>query len=152
MLRLLAFSTSAVLMSGCVGSEEIAPLSGAQRANQTAIAHEKLASPATCDKGVRLSLRRQAGAFRVPPCGGWKGFIHYPAGAGISRWTVTSSLTNNFGVPPPQSGTALFYMQTWLRRPSGVRIPSGGVDDTVSSPVLTSDHTYTLNVYNFFYN
>ena len=43
-------------------------------------------------------------------------------------------------------------MQMQLNHPPVAIFHNEGVEDTVASPNFTSDHTYTLNVYRFFYN
>jgi hypothetical protein len=151
---------AAVVLGGCAGSAgsqfPVAP-TGAQSvvpAVQSLVeAQSRDASPATCDTSVHVLFHKGNSAFHLPRCAGWKGLIRYPGGGKISRWVVTSSVTNNFGVSAPPSGTAIFYMQMYLRYP---RAPwpfaNAGVSDTVTSSAFTSDHTYTLNVYKFIYN
>jgi hypothetical protein len=65
---------------------------------------------------------------------------------------VTSSVKNAFGAPSPPSGTAVFYMRMQLLHPGDTAFHDEVVNDTVTSPILSPDHTYTLNVYHFFYN
>ncbi len=110
------------------------------------------AFPLTCDKGVRVLIHAGDHAFRMPRCAGWKGQIRYSSARGVSHWTMTTSVTNDFGVRAPPSGEAIFYMQMYLHNPSDWEGNNSGVTDTVMSVAFTSEHTYTLNVYNFFYN
>lgn len=149
---------AAALLAGCAGSirsqAPIAPTAQSVVPPIQAVAHvqSRNVSPATCNRSVGLEFKPQGGAFHVPPCGGWTGTINYPAVGVRSRWSVTSSVTNNFGVPAPPSGTAIFYMDMFMSHPGAIEIPNGGVRDTVTSSAFTADHTYTLNVYNFAYN
>jgi hypothetical protein len=62
---------------------------------------------------------------------------------------VTSSVINNFGAPPPPSGTALFYMANLPLAEDPPAFCNCGVTDTISSAQLSSSHTYSLYVYNF---
>ena len=160
MVRLSVLFTAAFLAAGCIGAATSMPaplpVPGRPEGTAVAIASGSLsvrpASPMACDKGVRVLIHGGEHGFRVPPCAGWKGQIRYSSIRGVSHWTMTSSVTNNFGVPAPPSGEAIFYMQMWLRNPPDWEFNNDGVTDTVTSPLLTSDHTYTLNVYNFVYN
>ncbi len=160
MVRTSVLLTAAFLVAGCAGaatSMSAAPL--VQSAPQSGtVASEGSspgihpASPMTCDEGVRVLIHAGNHAFRVPRCAGWKGQIRYSSSRGVSHWTMTTSITNNFGVPAPPSGEAIFYMQMYLHNPSDWEGNNTGVTDTVTSPLLTDAHTYTLNVYNFIYN
>jgi len=89
--------------------------------------------------------------FGLPACTGWAGQVGYPSTGGASHWLVTTSVTNNFGVPAPPSGTAIFYIETELLRPKLEWILGGsGAMVTVTSPALTASHSYTLMVYNLY--
>jgi hypothetical protein len=156
MVRVLGPVATLAFATGCAGVAGVAPPSSAMPAQS--LAHEQSVfaqrpvSPETCDKGARVRIRARGGAFSVPQCAGWNGVIKYPT-TGKARWLVTSSVTNNFGVPAPPSGTAIFYMQTTLNHPEGPQdFSDTGVSDTVASSQLTSNHTYTLMVYNLPYN
>jgi hypothetical protein len=158
MTRYAAFFATA-LLAGCAGSAgSPPPLAPVEAQSVTApigaivSAQPKSVSPASCGARVRISAPPRGGAFQVPHCGGWSGTITYPSQALRSIWRVASSLTNRFGAPSPPSGTAVFYMEMQLLHPVGAAFHSEGVDDTVTSPGLTSSHTYTLNVYHFYYN
>jgi hypothetical protein len=137
-----------IVLAGCAGS------TGQPTANLPAQTLGQSQSQLTgldiCDKGHRITIHARGGTFYAP-CAGWKGTINYPPTIrGFYTWNVTSSVTNNFGAPPPQSGTAIFYIQTTdasRNRDTGFR--DTGVTDTVNSPRLSSTHSYTLNVYNF---
>jgi hypothetical protein len=102
-----------------------------------------------CDTTVRAKVQQNGGSFSVPPCSGWTGVINYPALRAPccdgTTFLVTSSVTNNFGVPPPRSGTAIFYLKT--KNKAAAYFANSGVTDTITSPQLTSNHTYTLIVY-----
>jgi hypothetical protein len=109
--------------------------------------------PETCDAAKVVKLEHDGGTFKMPPCSGWTGTISYPElsepGAHF-KLKVTSSVTNNFGAPNPPSGTATLYLQTANDTRGGV--PSFGPGPsavTLTSPELTSRHTYTVIVYNF---
>jgi hypothetical protein len=103
-----------------------------------------------CGVTKRYVIKSGGGAFPVPACSGWSGTIAYPNGNHRYIFGVTGSVTNNFGAPPPPSGTAIFYMQTKKVQPRyDPSFGDTGVTDTVTSPQLTSDHTYTLIVYGF---
>jgi hypothetical protein len=106
---------------------------------------------AVCDKGTRLAILPKGGQFKVPKCAGWTGTIGYPRNGGWYSWSVTSSTSNAFGAPSPPSGTAIFYMQTVNKSRHLKFAPSffdGSATATITSPKLTSSHTYTLIVYN----
>jgi hypothetical protein len=108
------------------------------------------AQPTACDVEVHVQVSKHGGAFRVPPCDGWKGLIRYPATAPTQHWRITSSTTNTFGVPAPPSGTAIFYLRAYTVHPRNiVRFANSDVLDTITSPGLTSSHSYTLIVYRF---
>jgi len=85
----------------------------------------------------------------LPTCAGWNGTIGYPARNGLHErlhWRVTSSISENFGVPPPPSGTAILY----VRMEGGASTFQDSNDtDTVTSPSLNARHSYSLLVYNF---
>ena len=150
---------AATLLVGCAGSaispSMIAPSdaqSGTAPIGTLAWTQSRSASPQSCGRRVHLTVRQRGGAFQVPHCGGWSGTINYPSTPIRSIWGVTSSLINNYGVPSPPSGTAIFYMEMDLFHPGGTDFRDDGTTDTVSSSKFTSAHTYTLNVYNFQYN
>jgi hypothetical protein len=88
----------------------------------------------------------------MPRCAGWTGVINYPAGNERFTWSVTTSTTNSFNAPAPPSGTPIFYMQTKVIKPRRQEpaFADTEVMNTVSSPVLSSDHSYTLIVYGLF--
>jgi hypothetical protein len=157
MTRYAAFFATA-LLAGCAasaGSQSAlapiapqsitAPIAGVQTQSRSA-------SHASCGRRVHLLAHPRGGSFQVPHCGGWSGTIAYPTAPSRSIWSVTSSVTDAFRAPPPPSGTAIFYMQMQLNHPPVAIFHNEGVEDTVASPNFTSDHTYTLNVYRFFYN
>jgi len=149
---------AAALLAGCAsstGSSSALAPTGSQSVIppiQTLTQVQSRASPATCDKAVKMLFRKSASAFRVPPCAGWKGQIRYPTFPKPTWWTITSSVTDNFGAPTPPSGTAIFYMLMAIRKPVGWAFPSGDVTDTITGSELTSSHSYSLNVYNLVYN
>jgi hypothetical protein len=97
-----------------------------------------------------VHIEPAGGSFQVPRCNGWSGTINYPSTFGHKvRLIITTSTKNGFGEPAPPSGTAIFYMHVQPRdRIGGPAFDSTGVTDTVTSPRLTSDHTYTLIAYN----
>jgi len=103
-----------------------------------------------CGVAKRYIIKWGGGAFSMPPCDNWSGTIGYPNGNHWYLFAVTTSTKNSFGAPPPPSGTAIFYMHTNRVQPrSAPSFGNTGVTDTVTSPQLTSDHTYTLIVYGF---
>jgi hypothetical protein len=131
---------------------------GGSGAVKSAVAPEKvvqpqprLVSPDTCDTAVHVTIKKVGGSFRVPPCSRWSGTINYPPTSNQRPYflSVTSSVTNNFGAPPPPSGTAIFYLQTKNVTAGRSPVFDGGAMDTIASPQLTSAHSYTLIVYNF---
>jgi hypothetical protein len=154
MVRLSFALAFAVILAGCGGGGTPAPtVPPTQQLLQSSALDAGTASPETCDTSVRLLFHKGDSAFRLPKCAGWKGLIRYPSTGKISRWVITTSVTNNFGAPPPPSGRAILYMQMYVHSPrGGVSFQNHALNDTVTSPTLTSTHTYTLNVYNFFYN
>jgi hypothetical protein len=141
----------AAFLTGCAAAASAPPpMTPWQGAAQTDSMKSMPLSPDTCDRGVHVRFLKKGGAFRVPPCAGWKGIINYPGIRVTSSWLVTSSVTNNFGAPPPPQGTAIFYMETALKRPGDLNFPNGVLTNTVTSSALTSSQTYTLMVYGFF--
>jgi len=112
-------------------------------------AHE-LRVPGGCDRPMRRAIDKSGGAFAIPPCSGWVATIDYPpTGNGLDYHVgVTSSVTNNFGAPPPSSGTPILYIQMVDRaRNSEPNFQMTGAQDTVTSPQLLASHWYTLTVY-----
>jgi len=157
--RFLAFVVLLGL-AGCAGASSIisaAPALGTKGAavNATQLtvgadASNEHAQPTACDVEVHVQVSKHGGAFRVPPCDGWKGLIRYPATAPTQHWRVTSSTTNTFGIPAPPSGTAIFYLRTAVFHPrNSVAFANSGVLDTITSPAVASAHSYTLIVYRF---
>jgi hypothetical protein len=144
-----------VILAGCAGATGAQSTFAPTHAQSIVPPIQALAqaqvrvSSATCDKGVRLLLHSGSDGFRMPRCTGWQGQIRFPVIHDLSRWTVTTSVTNSFGAPAPPSGKAIFYMQLALRKPAIWDFSNGDVNDTVTSPAFTSSHTYTLMVYNF---
>jgi len=156
-----SFLAIAVLLglAGCAGaltttSPATPPSFGeSARVAQAPALRDASERPATCGVGVGSRIRKQGGAFHVPPCDGWKGLIRYPGATASTSMFTTSSTTNSFGAPAPPSGTAIFYLQTYLRHwRNSLRFGNLGVTDTVTSPALTSNHSYTLIVYRFLYD
>jgi hypothetical protein len=146
----LASLAAAAVTAGCAGSQTVP---GGSVADQN-LQSRGAAQPASCDAGIQLRIRKGGGTFGLPRCAGWKGVINYPSNLNNKYFTfgVTSSLTNSFGAPAPPSGTVLFYVQTADVGPKGrlIVFNNAGVTNTITSPALTSSHSYTLNVYNFF--
>jgi hypothetical protein len=107
----------------------------------------RVGSPDVCHSAVKVVIHRNGGSFNVPPCAGWTGAIAYPSVGAKFFFKVSSSTTNRFGVPPPPEGTAIFYIL--MRNVTHFRVPyfRGTVSDTITSPRLTSNHTYSLMVY-----
>jgi hypothetical protein len=150
-------------LAGCAGSSAgqgaagAVPLSSQQvefsAGQQLAQTFAQAKSPDKCNKTVHVHIKGNGGSFTVPLCSGWSGTITYPAPAAPRLHypqLLTSSVTNNFGVPAPPSGTAVFYMEEKPQQ-HGVQFsnPSPGVTNTITSPSLSSNHTYTLLVYYF---
>jgi hypothetical protein len=149
----ISLSIAAVLMlSACTGSGTSTPTVPTEQITREPASLATATLPEACGRAVRVSAPPRGGAFQVPHCAGWSGTITYPSQVLRSIWSVTSSVTNDFGVPTPPSGVAIFYMQMHLIHPGAARFHSDGVDDMVTSPKFTSDHTYTLNVYHFYEN
>jgi len=106
-----------------------------------------------CGVTLRYVIKASGGAFPVPACSGWGGTIGYPNGNHRYIFGVTGSVTNDFGAPPPPSGTAIFYMHTNKVQPRNPPVfGNTGVTDTVTSSQLMSSHTYTLIVYGFIFD
>jgi hypothetical protein len=111
----------------------------------------RIGSPDICNKGRRYILRHNGGTFYAS-CAGWKATVNYPPPASAHRFylEVKSSVTNNYGAPPPPKGTALYYIKTADVTPQfGLTFDSTGITNAISSQQLSSSYTYTLYVYNF---
>jgi hypothetical protein len=89
-------------------------------------------------------------AWRIPPCKGWTGTLGYAEQEDRLHFRLMTSTTNAFGAPPPPSGTAVFYISvTYDPIGHGVSQFSGNAPQSfIASPRLSSQHAYTLNVYN----
>jgi hypothetical protein len=143
-------------VAGCAGSAPSAPSQSLIAPSQALFQPQsRTVTPNACDTGVNVRIKNAGGLFHVPPCSGWTGTINYPQPSAPHRykWTITSSVTNNFGAPPPPNGTAIFYMQT----ADDSRFDTGfaadqNVTNTVSNFQLTSGHTYSLMVYGFLFD
>ena len=158
MTRYAAFFAT-VLLAGCAASAgsqsalaPTEPQSVTAPIGAIVSSQSKSVSPALCGRRVHLTAHPQGGSFQAPHCGGLSGTIAYPTTPGRSLWSVTGSVTDSFGAPAPPSGTAMYYMQMQLQHRLGALFHNDGVNDTVTSPKLTSGYTYTLNVYNLRYN
>jgi len=139
-----------LVLAGCAAAATTSP----PTVPFTALAQPQshLLAPGACDQGKHVKISKNGGAFKVPPCSGWTGTINYPPPLDHKGFlfSVTSSVTNNFGASPPPSGTPIFYMQT--RSTTDRRAPEfaeSGVTNTITSPALVSSATYSLYVYNF---
>jgi hypothetical protein len=108
-------------------------------------------APNACDQSMHVDLSPIGGTFKLPPCDGWEGTIGYPRTQFPSHydWSVTTSVTNNFGVPAPPSGTAIFYMRILNKGPHTPAFVNGERIDIITSPKLLPRHSYSLMVYNF---
>jgi hypothetical protein len=153
-LALLAFAA----LAGCAGAAGISSaslMSNAETAAQSIASTDRVV-PEACGVGHLINLDDRGGTFRTPECAGWSGTVGYASyfvGTRKARLRITSSVKNSFGVPKPPSGTALFYMQGFNVHYEVVDfIGYPSVTETISSPELTSSHTYTLIVYNLCYS
>jgi hypothetical protein len=163
MSRSLLATLVVTILAGCTGSSGVQPaLTSAQsilpsgpavEARSALIADGVVDSRNGCAKRVRSHLRRHGGRLNVRGCKDWISTIDYPAleflcsrhFPGCSLYSEVST-RNIFHAPSPPSGTALFYMR--ISQDFGQPMfKSSGVTDTITSPQLTSSHTYTLNVY-----
>jgi hypothetical protein len=142
-----------VLLLGCAGRAATpGPLPGGQGTIAPFSVHfTKAPSPAACGRGRRVRFRSAGGTFSVPSCAHWTSQIAYPGNGRVSQWRVIASIADDFGVPSPPTGTAIFYIQMTLKLPrsDGWRLGDGSGMTTVSNPQLNSGHSYTLMVYNF---
>jgi hypothetical protein len=153
MFRISVSVAVALMLPACTGSGTSTPtLPVEQIAGDAASVVVKAASPDACGRRVHFVARPRGGSFQVPHCGGWSGTINFPSTPIRSVWDAVSSVTNNFGAPPPPSGTPLFYMQMQLHHPGGAAFHNDGTNDTVTSSQFSPQHTYALNVYYFAYN
>jgi len=160
MTRILLIVVAVAGLAGCAGSSGLGaagavPLQSQQLAlspGQQLARSFAQAKPDKCDKTMRVHIKGNGGSFAVPLCSGWSGTIAYPATENPRlRYPslVTSSVTDTFGVPAPPSGMAVFYMQLHIKNGVSFSDPSPGVTNTITSPSLSSNHSYSLLVYNF---
>jgi hypothetical protein len=167
-VRRLALLFATALLAGCAGSSGsqtsmastrtqsvVPPINAVVQVQSRAASpvDTKAAVPATCNHSKAIRFRIHGGLFHMPPCAQWTGSIAYPGSGITTRWKLTTSAKDNFGVPSPPSGTAIFYMQMKLKeRIADLFLGYGDGTATVTSPALTSDHSYTLMVYGFYYD
>ena len=109
--------------------------------------------PDACDKPKGVLIKKTGGTFTIPGCKGWSGTFGYPPQAPVHwpsfHFQLTSSVTNNFGAPPPPSGTAIFYLQMGFLGHIPPDFQNTGVTDTISSPQLKPSQSYSVYVYEF---
>ncbi len=110
--------------------------------------------PDTCNRGKVELFEKNGGSFPMPACGSWQGVINYPTPMAPFHAMIRVSTTKNYGVPPPPSGTAIFYIEMVNRAVHSAPAFGGptNVQDTITSQAFDPSHTYTLIVYNLFYN
>jgi len=145
-VSVVACSATAMPRGGAV-SDEPSSIAKISRPMSTA---RTIASAPDCTHQESVRIFKRGAKFAMPRCGKWTGTINYPPGNQNYTWLVTTSTTDSFGVPAPPSGTAILYMQTKVSK--GREAPAfgdNGAMNTVSSPALSSGHSYTLIVYGF---
>jgi len=137
-----------VALAGCAGSAAAPTMTTTVPGT---IDLSRAFGPNVCDTPMHVDIAPIGGSFKVPTCEGWNGTIHYPRPSSPFHydWGVRSSVTNNFGVPAPPSGSAIFYMLIINKGMHTPAFTNGGVMDTISNPKLSSSHFYSLMVYNF---
>jgi hypothetical protein len=137
-----------VVLAGCAGSAA-APTTTTVVPGTTDLS--RALAPNLCDTPMHVDIKPIGGSFKVPECEGWNGTIVYPRPTGPFHfeWSVRSSVTNNFGVPAPPSGSAIFYMLIINKAMHTPTFTNGGVMNTILNPTLSPKHFYSLVVYNF---
>jgi hypothetical protein len=114
----------------------------------------QVVKPDTCDKPKVVLIKKVGGTFKIPTCSGWSGTFGYPPQAPVHwsgfRFQLTSSVNNNFGAPPPPSGTAIFYLQMEAERSNNYPyFKDTGVTNMILSSQLNPSSSYSLYVYGF---
>jgi len=147
--RMSLVALQALVLAGCAASSGSPPLTAASLPSTRT--QSILMQPDACDKTKSFGTSNRGGSFTLPTCAGWTGTITYPGKTQIHgrRWKVISSVSNNFGVPPPASGTAIFYVSMFILQAGFMQ---SSESDTITSRMLDSSHTYSLMVYNFLFD
>jgi len=144
--RITLLALQAFLITGCAATSGSPPFTTASLPGTQA--QSIVMQPDACDKTKSFGTSNRGGSFTLPTCAGWSGTITYPPKSQSHgrRWKVISSVSNTFGVPPPASGTAIFYVSMFILQAGFVE---SSETDTITSSMLDSSHTYSLMIYNF---
>jgi len=145
-----------VLFGGCANGASLpsgTPLSNGPVERQSIASH--FVSPELCNENHRSVVKRHTTVWKIPNCAGWSGQITYAAFQHLfkpstCRFLTQSSVTNNFGVPPPPTGTAVFYatVEQDCRDNFGA-FGNAAPPSTITGPGITYPHTYTIYLYDF---
>ncbi len=150
---LIASAVLALALAGCAASPGASPL--AQVPTHTIaslLPPSRSLGPDSCDKSKTVLIRSKGGTFTIPACAGWSGTFGYPpVSSGPFHFELNSSVTNNFGAPPPPSGTAIFYLQMACLGQIAPVFRNTGVTDTITSQKLIPSRSYSLYVYTLEY-
>lgn len=155
MTRVPIVAAAALAFAGCAASPGASPLAQVPtRTISSLVPPSRPMIPDACNKGMTELFRASGGSFPMPTCGSWQGVINYPPPSAPFHATVRVSTTKNYGVPPPPSGTAIFYMEMVSKSRHTMPVFDGptNVQDMITSQTFDPSHSYTLIVYNLAYN